>query len=67
MKSKKWTGVRYYGPPKYVNKMLLFGIFGKIFELKIVKEDQWIGRYVGKKHNYYIIIPCVVLVTNKEK
>ncbi len=32
--NRKWTGIRYYRQPKYTNKLLVIGIFGKLFYLK---------------------------------
>ncbi len=31
--NRKWTGIRYYRQPKYTNKLLVIGIFGKLFYL----------------------------------
>ena len=30
---RKWTGIRYYRQPRYTNKLLVIGIFGKLFYL----------------------------------
>ena len=31
---RKWTGIRYYGKPRHTNKLLVIGIFGKLFYCK---------------------------------
>jgi len=32
-KPKRWTGIHYYHPPKYTNKLLVIGLFGKLWHI----------------------------------
>ncbi len=31
--NRKWTGIHYYHPPRYTNRLLVIGFFGKLFHL----------------------------------
>jgi hypothetical protein len=31
--SKKWTSIHYYHPPKYGNRLLVIGVFGKLLHI----------------------------------
>lgn len=39
-KHNLWTGIHYYHPPRYCNRLLVIGIFGKLFYWNISNPED---------------------------